>query len=587
MGRAGVRWTSLIGSGKFCPLAIRPCLDIREVLAVPFPRASKALTRFTVLDLTRVRAGPTSVRQLADWGARVVKIEAPPSGDEPMGGPREAGDFQNLHRNKRSMTLDLKTPAGLAAFKRMVKKADVVVENFRPSVKKRLGIDYAALRKINPRLVYASISGFGQDGPYAGRPGFDQIAQGMGGLMSITGPPGQGPFRVGIPVADLSAGLFAAMGILIALLEREKSGKGQAVETSLLQAQIFMLDFQAARYLVDGEVARQAGNNHPTTIPTGAFKTRDGYINIATTGGKMWERFCDALGDATLAQNPDYRTAEARSKNRDALDADDRAAVASRRPAPNGSSASTRPACRAGRSTRSTRCSPIRRSSTSAWRKKCRQGQRAAACRPAGIVVAHAITAGCPAAETWRTHRRLAERIRLFRARDRRPAQSQSGMIELGMTRKDRMMTQTDKLLARKEAGVGIVTFNNPERLNAVSLEMWEATKRALDTFAADNEVRVVVLTGAGDKAFVSGADISKFGSERSTLEGVRAYDATTAATFASIYGFPKPTIAMIRGYCIGGGLGLASCCDLRICPTIRGLRCRRQSSVWATVIAD
>jgi crotonobetainyl-CoA:carnitine CoA-transferase CaiB-like acyl-CoA transferase len=291
------------------------------VPAVPFSRASKALTRFTVLDLTRVRAGPTAVRQLADWGARVVKIEAPPSADEPMGGPREAGDFQNLHRNKRSMTLDLKTPAGLTAFRRMVKKADVVVENFRPSVKKRLGIDYAALRKINPRLVYASISGFGQDGPYAGRPGFDQIAQGMGGLMSITGPPGHGPFRVGIPVADLSAGLFAAMGILIALLEREKSGRGQAIETSLLQAQIFMLDFQAARYLVDGEVARQAGNNHPTTIPTGAFKTRDGYINIATTGGKMWDRLCDALGDATLAKNPDYRTAEARSKNRDALTA--------------------------------------------------------------------------------------------------------------------------------------------------------------------------------------------------------------------------------------------------------------------------
>jgi len=177
------------------------------------------------------------------------------------------------------------------------------------------------LRKVNPRLVYASISGFGQNGPYADRPGFDQIAQGMGGLMSITGPPGHGPFRVGIPVADLSAGLFAALGILVALLEREKSGKGQAIETSLLQAQIFMLDFQAARYLVDGEVARQAGNNHPTTIPTGAFKTSDGYINIATTGGKMWERFCRAIGDRTLAQNPDYRTAEARSKNRDALNA--------------------------------------------------------------------------------------------------------------------------------------------------------------------------------------------------------------------------------------------------------------------------
>jgi formyl-CoA transferase len=289
---------------------------------VPFPRASKALTRFTVLDLTRVRAGPTCVRQLADWGARVIKIEVPPGPDEPMGGPREAGDFQNLHRNKRSMTLDLKAPAGLAAFKRMVSKADVLVENFRPDVKKRLGIDYHTLRKINPRLVYASISGFGQDGPYAGRPGFDQIAQGMGGLMSITGPPGHGPFRVGIPVADLSAGLFAALGVLVALLEREKSGKGQAIETSLLQAQIFMLDFQAARYLVSGEVARQAGNNHPTTIPTGVFKTRDGLINIATTGGKMWERFCRAIGADALSQTPQYRTEPARSKNRDALNAE-------------------------------------------------------------------------------------------------------------------------------------------------------------------------------------------------------------------------------------------------------------------------
>jgi formyl-CoA transferase len=288
---------------------------------VSFPRASKALTRFTVLDLTRVRAGPTCARQLADWGANVIKIEAPPDAEEPMGGPREGSDFQNLHRNKRSMTLNLKTPEGLAAFKRMVRKADVLIENFRPNVKKRLGIDYKTLRKINPRLVYASISGFGQDGPYVDRPGFDQIAQGMGGLMSITGLPGQGPVRVGIPVADLCAGLFAALGILTALLEREKSGKGQAVETSLLQAQIFMLDFQASRYLVSGEVAQQAGNNHPTTIPTGAFKTKDGYINIATTGGKMWERLCQTLGAPSLAQNPDYRTAEGRSKNRDALNA--------------------------------------------------------------------------------------------------------------------------------------------------------------------------------------------------------------------------------------------------------------------------
>jgi crotonobetainyl-CoA:carnitine CoA-transferase CaiB-like acyl-CoA transferase len=297
---------------------------------VAFPRASKALARFTVLDLTRVRAGPTCARQLADWGADVIKIEAPPDADEPMGGPRERSDFQNLHRNKRSITLNLKTPEGLAAFKRLVKKADVLIENFRPAVKKRLGIDYKTLRKINPRLVYASISGFGQHGPYADRPGFDQIAQGMGGLMSITGYPGQGPLRVGIPVADLTAGLFAALGILTALLERDKSGKGQAIETSLLQAQIFMLDFQAARYLVEGEVAGQAGNNHPTTIPTSAFKTRDGYINIATTGGKMWERFCQALGAPDFLENADYRTAEARLKNRDALNAEIEAHLQSR-----------------------------------------------------------------------------------------------------------------------------------------------------------------------------------------------------------------------------------------------------------------
>jgi crotonobetainyl-CoA:carnitine CoA-transferase CaiB-like acyl-CoA transferase len=291
---------------------------------MPFPRASKALTRFTVLDLTRVRAGPTCVRQLADWGANVIKIESPPAIDtgEPLGGPRDGPDFMNLHRNKRSLTLNLKSPEGVAAFKKMVKKADVVVENFRPDVKARLGIDYKALRKVNPRLIYASISGFGQDGPYATRPGFDQIAQGMGGLMSITGEPGRGPVRAGIPIADLSAGLFCALGILVALLERQVSGKGQEIETSLLQAQIFMLDFQAARWLVKHEVAPQAGNNHPTSIPTGVFKTADGYINIATSGQKIWERFCHSLGAPELITRPEYANAANRSKNRDAINAE-------------------------------------------------------------------------------------------------------------------------------------------------------------------------------------------------------------------------------------------------------------------------
>jgi len=291
---------------------------------MPFPRASRALERFIVLDLTRVRAGPTCVRQLADWGANVIKIELPPEpgAGDPLGGPREGSDFQNLHRNKRCITLNLKSPEAVAAFKRMVKKADVVVENFRPDVKRRLGIDYRTLAKINPKLIYASISGFGQTGPYENRPGFDQIAQGMGGLMSITGLPGQGPVRVGIPIADLSAGLFCALGILVALLEREKSKKGQHITTSLLEAQIFMLDFQGARWLIDGVVAPQAGNNHPTSIPTGVFKTADGHINIASTGSKIWARFCDAAGAEELAQRPEYQTAAERSKNRDALNAD-------------------------------------------------------------------------------------------------------------------------------------------------------------------------------------------------------------------------------------------------------------------------
>jgi formyl-CoA transferase len=278
------------------------------------------LARFKVIDLTRVRAGPTAVRQLADWGADVIKIESP-DGDSGLGGERHGPDFQNIHRNKRSLTLNLKSPEGLDILKRLVEKSDVIVENYRPDVKDRLGIDYASLRKINPRLVYASISGFGQDGPYRDRPGFDQIAQGMGGLMSITGLPGQGPVRVGIPVADLTAGIFCAMGILIALLEREQSGEGQWVQSNLLAAQIAMLDFQAARWLIAKEVPGQAGNNHPTSIPTGVFATADGHINIAAAGDEIFVRCCKALDAPELAADPRYATGTARSKNRDELNA--------------------------------------------------------------------------------------------------------------------------------------------------------------------------------------------------------------------------------------------------------------------------
>ncbi len=265
---------------------------------------SGPLSGITVLDLTRVRAGPTCVRQFGDWGADVIKIEAPGAGDFT---DRPDFDFQNLHRNKRSISLNLKSAKGVEILQRLVGQADVLVENYRPDVKHRLGIDYDALKLVNPRLVYTSISGFGQDGPYAKRPGVDQIAQGLGGLMSITGEPGRGPMRVGIPVADLSAGLFAALGTMAALIERESSGEGQWVHTSLLEAQIFMLDLQAARWLIGGEAAGQAGNNHPTAAPMGVFETSDGHINVAPTP-PMWERFCHAMDRAELMDDPKFAT---------------------------------------------------------------------------------------------------------------------------------------------------------------------------------------------------------------------------------------------------------------------------------------
>ena len=277
-----------------------------------------ALARFRVVDLSRVRAGPTCVRQFADFGAQVIKVESA-EGDGGMGGARLGSDFQNLHRNKRCITLDLKAPEGLEILRKLVVQADVLVENFRPDVKDRLGIGYEAMHAINKRLVYASISGFGEDGPYRMRPGFDQIAQGMGGLMSVTGLPGHGPVRAGIPVADLSAGLFAAQGIMAALLEREVSGEGQWVQTSLLAAMISMMDFQAARTLVEGEVPQQAGNDHPTSIPTGVFPTADGHINIAASGDTIFARLCREMGFPELTQDPHYKTGEARSANRAAL----------------------------------------------------------------------------------------------------------------------------------------------------------------------------------------------------------------------------------------------------------------------------
>jgi crotonobetainyl-CoA:carnitine CoA-transferase CaiB-like acyl-CoA transferase len=282
--------------------------------------AKLPLEHITVLDLTLHRAGPTCARQFADWGAKVIKIEVPggPKG-EATGANRLGPDYQNLHRNKLNMTINLKSEEGRAIFLDLAKTADVVIENYRSDVKHRLSIDYEAVSKANPRIVYGSIAGFGQDGPDATRPGVDQIAQGMGGLMSITGEPGRGPMRVGIPIADLTAGLFLFQAVLLALMQRDATGEGQWVHTSLLEAQIFMLDFQAARWLLSGEVAKQAGNDHPTAIPTGVFPTSDGHINIAASGDQLWKRFCEAAGAANLLSEPDYATSELRSRNRKTL----------------------------------------------------------------------------------------------------------------------------------------------------------------------------------------------------------------------------------------------------------------------------
>jgi crotonobetainyl-CoA:carnitine CoA-transferase CaiB-like acyl-CoA transferase len=288
---------------------------------MPKITASTALARLRILDLSRVRAGPTCVRQFADFGADVIKIESPPGVDpnENMGGPRDGSDMQNLHRNKRSMTLNLKTAEGRAVFAKLVETADVVVENYRPDVKFRLGIDYASLRKINKRIILASISGFGQDGPYAVRPGFDQIAQGMSGLMAVTGERGGTPMRSGAAIADVAAGLYAALGVFTALVEREASGEGQWVQSSLLQAGIGLLDFQAARYVMSGEVPGLIGNDHPTTMPTSAYRTADGHINVACAGDGMWAKLCATLGRNDLLALPDFKSNESRSKNRQEL----------------------------------------------------------------------------------------------------------------------------------------------------------------------------------------------------------------------------------------------------------------------------
>ena len=283
------------------------------------------LQHLRVLDLTIARAGPTAVRLLADWGAEVIKIEPPPRKDgkgSSVTGGRRGPDEQNLHRNKRSLAINLKKPDGQELFHDLVKQADVIVENFRSDVKYRLSVDYETVKKIKPDIIYASISGFGQDGPYATRPGVDQIIQGMSGLMSVTGEPGRGPMRVGVAISDTSAGMFLGQGILLALLHRERTGEGQWVHTSLLESMMSKLDFQGARYTMKGEVADQQGNDHPTQVPMGTFEAKDGFVNIAAFGDVMWKRFCDALGAKELFDDPDYQTVRDRSSRHNRIKED-------------------------------------------------------------------------------------------------------------------------------------------------------------------------------------------------------------------------------------------------------------------------
>ena len=279
------------------------------------------LSRFKVIDLTLARAGPSCVRTLADWGADVIRVEPPPSDADAneLVGRRDGSDFQNLHRNKRAITLNLKSEEGREVLMRLVEQADVIVENMRPSVTKRLGIDYESAKKCNPRIVYGSISGFGQYGPYSPRPSIDQIAQGMSGIMSVTGIPGQGPVRVGVAVTDIMAGAFLAQGILIALLDREVSGEGRWVQTSLIEAGITLLDFQATRWTMDKRVPPQEGNFHPTNTPMGLYPTADGFLNLAATSNKNFKKFCTLIEREKMASDPRFASPALRGRNKEAL----------------------------------------------------------------------------------------------------------------------------------------------------------------------------------------------------------------------------------------------------------------------------
>jgi formyl-CoA transferase len=498
------------------------------------------------------------VRHFADWGANVIRIEPPASEGEDVAGRRHGFDFQNLHRNKRAITLNLKTPEGHAAFMRLAKTADVILENMRAQVKHRLKVSYDDVKAINPRIVYGSISGFGQDGPYGHRAGVDQIAQGMGGLMSITGEPGRGPMRVGIPIDDLTAGNLLALGCMMAIFDRERTGVGRWVTTSLLEAQIFMLDFQASRWLMENEVAGQAGNDHPTGIPTGVFPTSDGHINIAASSGRVFARFCEAIERPDWLEKEDWKTQVGRSKARKEINA----AI--------GEITKTKPAGQWNTVRADLQHRPdLRRSAgetsghgaDDAQQGGRRQGSRCVSDQHIRLLERHP-----PGhAGSQLVHRRDPAIGRLHAGRDRRHAQEGSDLMDAIVNGGASVQYAGGKMLAAKEDGIGLITFNQPEKRNAMSVEMWVGLGEILDEFSEDSDVRVVILTGAGNKAFVSGADISQFDKLRSNADAQQEYDRMTGIGRKKFQSFRKPTIARIRGFCLGGGLALAMQTDLRI----------------------
>lgn len=279
----------------------------------------KPLNGIVVLDLTRVLAGPYCGMLLADYGCNVIKIEAPGEGDDSRAfGPfvgNESAYFMSLNRNKRSMTLNLKEQEAKELFKKMVAKADVVLENYRPGTMEKFGLGYDELKKINPRIIYGACSGFGHTGPYSQKPGYDILAQAMGGIMSITGPEGGDPVRVGASIGDIIAGLFTTVGVLMALHHREKTGEGQKIDVSMLDCQLAILENAIARYFVSGSAPKPLGTRHPSITPFDAFKSKDGYIIVGAGNDRLFEKLCDIIGQPAMKADERFKTNSLRTQN--------------------------------------------------------------------------------------------------------------------------------------------------------------------------------------------------------------------------------------------------------------------------------